>query len=271
MNHEIDWARLSAPELRAIAAQDRSTAILPTGSLEQHGPHLPVMTDTAGAVAACLGGARLAQANVPLAVLPAIPFGLSEYHIPFGGTISLDYATFHSLLRCIVRSLKALGFARLLIVNGHGGNIAPLEISVRELAVEFAMPIVATTPWLNIELRDIAETDEVVEHGCEAETSLMLALFPSTVKPEKFAEASKQTTPQRPEKGYTRFYSFTQCAPSTGTWGDPRTATAEKGQKFLARLEQAVAALIMDDAIWFPPDAVWRPGRGLRNTDGIEK
>jgi creatinine amidohydrolase len=258
---------MTAPELREVAAQKRSTAILPVGSLEQHGPHLPVLTDTIGVAAACHAGARLAAGSRPLAVLPAIWLGLSEYHIPFGGTISLDNATYQAMLRCIVRSLKALGFERLLVVNGHGGNIAPLEISTRELAVEFDIPIVATTPWLNIEVHDIAESDEVVEHGCEAETSLILALAPDCVRPQHFEYAASTSRHRRPEKAFTRFYSFTDCAPLTGTWGDPRTATPEKGLRFLDRLGKAVADIILDERIWFPPEAVWSPGRGLGRTD----
>ena len=81
--------------------------------------------------------------------------GLSEHHFPFGGTVSLDYATFHAVLRCVVRSLRADGFGRLFIVNGHGGNIEPLAVSARELAHEFGVPVVATT-WPNAAPAEIA-------------------------------------------------------------------------------------------------------------------
>src|SRR6478736_1668762 len=120
MTIEVEWARLTAPELREIAGRPGAMAVLPIGSLEQHGPHLP-----------------------------------------FGGTITLDYDTLSRVLRCIARSLKALGFARLLIVNGHGGNIDPLAVAARELAVTFAIPIVATTPWMHAaaEVAAIAESE----------------------------------------------------------------------------------------------------------------
>ena len=150
MSIEVEWARMTAPDLRAIAGRNGALAILPAGSLEQHGPHLPVITDTASASAASIAAARLVVEGpdpVPVAVLPGLWLGLSEHHLPFGGTISVDYAAYRAILESIVRSLRALGFARLLIVNGHGGNIDPLAVASRELAVAYDFPIVATTPW----------------------------------------------------------------------------------------------------------------------------
>jgi len=137
MSIEVEWARMTAPELREIAGRNGALAILPAGSLEQHGPHLPVITDTASASAAAIAAARLVAEGpdpVPVAVLPGLWLGLSEHHLPFGGTISVDYAAYRAILESIVRSLRALGFARLLIVNGHGGNIDPLAVASRELA-----------------------------------------------------------------------------------------------------------------------------------------
>ena len=108
MSIEVEWARMTAPELRAIAAREGALAILPAGSLEQHGPHLPVITDTASASAAAIAAARLVVADpVPVAVLPGLWLGLSEHHLPFGGTISVDYAAYRAILENIVRSLRA--------------------------------------------------------------------------------------------------------------------------------------------------------------------
>src|ERR1700748_1346562 len=133
---------------RAIAAREGALAILPAGSLEQHGPHLPVITDTASASAASIAAARLVGNDTPVAVLPGLWLRPRETPLPFGGTISVDYAAYRAILESIVRSLRALGFARLLIVNGHGGNIDPLAVASRELAVAYDIPIVATTPWV---------------------------------------------------------------------------------------------------------------------------
>jgi len=271
MSIEVEWARMTAPELRAIAAREGALAILPAGSLEQHGPHLPVITDTASASAAAIAAARLVANDVPVAVLPGLWLGLSEHHLPFGGTISVDYAAYRAILESIVRSLRAIGFSRLLIVNGHGGNIDPLAVACRELAVAYGIPIVATTPWFMAreKLAPIFEVDKGAKHACEGETSMMMAIAGDIVKKDKLDEAMQQA-PARVDApaGFSRFYSFSERAPVTGTWGDPRSATADKGARFLAVQAEALAAAIRDKALWSRPDPVWRKGRGQETTAG---
>lgn len=271
MEKEVEWARMTAPVLRELAGRADALAVLPIGSLEQHGPHLPVITDTASASAAAIRAARLVAGDIPVAVLPGLWLGMSEHHLPFGGTITLDYDTLSRTIRCIVRSLKALGFSRLLIVNGHGGNIEPLAVAVRELAVEFALPIVATTPWMLApeEAKKIFEVDDGAHHACEGEASVMLAIVPDAVRAEMFGQAfGNQRHPVDVPADVSRFYSFAERAPVTGTWGDPRSATSEKGERFLDLQASELVKLIRNDVLWTAPDPVWAPGRGLRGTDG---
>ena len=147
MSIEVDWTRLTGPQIRAVAARGGALAVLPVGSLEQHGPHLPVITDTRTAWEVAIRAARIASADMPVLVLPGMWTGMSEHHLPFGGTISLNFAEFRGVIAGVTRSLRAIGFARLLLVNGHGGNIDPLAVAARELAVEYGLPIVSCTPW----------------------------------------------------------------------------------------------------------------------------
>lgn len=271
MTIEVEWARMTAPDLRAIAEKPDALAILPVGSLEQHGPHLPVITDTASASAASIRAARLVAAEIPVAVLPGLWLGMSEHHLPFGGTISVDYQAYEAMLRGIIRSLKALGFKRLLIVNGHGGNVDPLAVAVRELAVTYDMPIVATTPWFlaHEEIAAIFESDTAPKHACEGETSVMMAIAGDIVKTDKLDEAMQQAPkPVQAPDGFSRFYSFSERAPITGTWGDPRLASAEKGEKFLAVQAKALADAIRSESLWSKPDPIWQENRGLKTTAG---
>lgn len=268
---EVEWARMTAPDLREIAARGNALAILPVGSLEQHGPHLPVITDTASASAAAIRAARLVADDVPVAVLPGLWLGMSEHHLPFGGTITVDYQAYEGMLRGVVKSLKALGFGRLLIVNGHGGNIDPLAVAVRELAVTYDLPIVSTTPWFLApkETSAIFESDTAPKHACEGETSVMMAIAGDIVKADKLDEAMQQAPePVHAPDGFSRFYSFSERAPITGTWGDPRLASAEKGERFLAVQAKALADAIRNPALWSKPDPVWRANRGLETTAG---
>ena len=268
---EVEWARLTGPEIRAVAARGDALAVLPIGSLEQHGPHLPVSTDTASASAAAVRAARLVAGEMPVLVLPGLWTGMSEHHLPFGGTISLNFEELRGVLRGVVRSLRAIGFARLLIVNGHGGNVEPLAVAARELAHEFGLPVVACTPWYLTRARvgEIAETAETPAHACEGETSVMMAIAPELVRTERFEEAVRQ----RPEPvgrhdGWSRFWSFSERAPVTGVRGDPRPASAAKGERFLDLHAEALAAGMREATLWRRPDPVWGAGRGLGNTAG---
>ncbi len=271
MMDQVEWAKLTGPEIRAVAAQKDALAVLPIGSLEQHGPHLPVITDTASASAAAIRAARLVAAEMPVLVLPGLWTGMSEHHLPFGGTISLTYSELAGVLRGVVRSLRAIGFARLLIVNGHGGNVEPLAVAARELAHEFGLPVVACTPWYLTRdmIGDIAETQETPAHACEGETSVMMAVAGDLVRTDKFDEAVRQRPDPVPRyDGFSRFWSFSERAPVTGVRGDPRPATAEKGERFLAVQAEVLAQGMRDRGLWRRPDPVWAPGRGQGNTAG---
>lgn len=271
MSHDVEWAKLTGPEIRAVTARGDALAVLPIGSLEQHGPHLPVITDTASVSAAAIRAAWLVADEMPVLVLPGLWTGMSEHHLPFGGTISLNFNELRGVLSGVVRSLRAIGFARLLIVNGHGGNIDPLSVAARELAHEYGLPVIACTPWFLTRQRvaEIAETKETPAHACEGETSVMLAIAPELVRSEKFEEAVRQRPDPVPSyEGFSRFWSFSERAPVTGVRGDPRSATAEKGERFLDMQAEALAAAMRDRPMWRKPDPVWSPGRGQGNTAG---
>jgi creatinine amidohydrolase len=271
MSIEVDWTRLTGPQIRAIAERGGALAVLPVGSLEQHGPHLPVITDTRTAWEISIRAARLAAGAMPVLVLPGMWTGMSEHHLPFGGTISLNFAEFRGVISGVARSLKAIGFGRLLIVNGHGGNIDPLSVAARELAVEYGLPIVSCTPWMVAAeaVAGILEKQKGPAHACEAETSVMLAMTPDTVRVDKLDEAVQQAPPAvKGRAGYGRFWSFSERAPITGTIGDPRAGTAAKGERLLDAMAAALAEGMADRELWRTPDPVWTAGRGLGPTAG---
>lgn len=266
---EIDWSVLTAPEIRAVAARGNALAVLPVGALEQHGPHLPVITDARVAWELSAAAARLVADEMPVLVLPSMWTGMSEHHLPFGGTISLDYAAFSAVLRSVARSVRALGFARLLIVNAHGGNDDPLAVACREMAHEFGMPVVAAKPWSMIPetLAAVLERQTSVQHACEAETSIMLRLAPELVRTDKLERAAQQgpgAIANRP--ALSRFWSFAERAPDSGVRGDPRAGTLAKGEALLTAMAEALAKAMRDETLWRTPDPVWSPGRGLGRT-----
>ncbi len=266
---EVRWERMTAAELRALAERD-PVVVLPVAALEQHGPHLPVWTDSFIGHAVAVRGAELATtpsaggaAPTAAVVLPPMWTGLSEHHFPFGGTISLDYRTFAGVLRCVARSIMADGFRRLFLLNSHGGNIEPLAVASREMAHEFGIPVVTTTitKLAPEAIRATLTAQPGIQHACEGETSLWLHLDPAQVRQDQLANSVSPGGFSAGDAAATRFWSFAERAPVTGVRGDPRAATAEKGQAIFEAMAEGLAAMLRDTALWRAPDPVWRPGR----------
>jgi len=258
---EVRWERLTAPELRALAERD-AVVVAPVASLEQHGPHLPVWTDSLIGHAVSVRAAELCE-DLPAVVLPPMWLGLSEHHFPFGGTISLDYATFAGVLRCIVRSLLADGFSKVMFFNSHGGNADPLAVATRELAHEFGIPVLTTaiTRVAPAEIAAALTAQSGIQHACEGETSLWLHLDPGQVR---MAEIARSVSPggfDASGQAVTRFWSFSERAPLTGVRGDARAATAEKGRAIFEAMAAGLARELRNPAHWSKPDEVWRRGR----------
>jgi creatinine amidohydrolase len=253
----IEWWSLKAPELRELAKRN-AVVIVPVASTEQDGPHLPTQVDCLLAGEIARRAAQQASKTLPTLVTPVVWTGLAEHHMSLGATISLDFDTFFAVLRGVCRSLVRDGFRNILLLNGHGGNIAALTVIVNELAPELDAPIATTTYWLLAQaaFAKILEKQSNVRHACEAETSMVLALKPELVDMSKAAEAVGPTAPELPDViGTTaahRWQSF-KSRTSHGAIGDPRAATAEKGERLLQAAADAVAALIANDKFWKHP------------------
>jgi creatinine amidohydrolase len=247
---DIRWDHLTAEQLRQLAAAPEVIVVVPVAAIEQHGPHLPVMVDSLLCSAVAERAARQVFAQRPVVVAPTVWSGLSEHHMPFGGTITLDYPTFHALLRCVCRSLERHGFGRILLLNGHGGNEAALRVVVEQLSAELEVVLATVTYWhLAAErFRAILERQSGVRHACEAETSMVLALRPELVDQGRFAEARTAEDESGPPGAY-RWRSFA-ARTASGALGDPTAASAEKGERLLEAAGAALAELLLDEPFW---------------------
>ena len=246
---EYEWARLRADELCKYA-QDDTVVILPVAALEQHGPHLPVMVDSRLAEEVSKRTASLGRAKgIPIITLPVVWHGLSEHHMPFGGTVTLTSNTFFLIVRDLIKSISRHGFSKFLILNGHGGNITAAEVCAQDISMELSLPIVAATYWLEAADRfaKILETQTNVMHACEAETSMMMALEPNLVVDSLLNEAKG---PMKLDflnagKGSYRWRSLTHVT-SNGVIGDPSHSSSAKGEQLLREASQAIFELICD-------------------------
>jgi creatinine amidohydrolase len=247
---EVEWANMKASEIRGLKERN-AIAVIPIGSIEQHGPHLPVQVDTLLVSEVARRTARLVADKLPIVVIPTIWSGLAEHHMSLGGTLTLDLTTFFSLVRGIVRSVARNGLSKILLLNGHGGNMAALNAFVGELSVELSLPIALATYWIPAqqEFSRILEKQPSVAHACEAETSMLLALRPDLVA---MSELERVNPPREWGGGNSDVYvwrTVSDWSPS-GVAGVPSAANAEKGEKLLDAAARALADRLGDGRIW---------------------
>ncbi len=255
MQRSVRWGELRAPELRDLAAA-KAMVVVPVAAIEQHGPHLPTMTDTLLTTEVAVRAATLAAAaGRPTVVTSPVWSGLSEHHMALGATLTLDFATFLALLRGVAASLRRHGFERVLLLNGHGGNVAALRTVVEELTRDLSgLQLVTATYWQLAAdlLAPVLETQRGIRHACEAETSMVLALRPELCDAEAFAEAARPDARDRADAfddGAYRWRSFAAMT-SSGTLGDPRAASAEKGERLLTLAAERLAERLADAGFW---------------------
>lgn len=244
------WKELTAPALRELAARD-AFVILPVASMEQHGPHLPVGVDTILCEGVCKLAAEAVQGAMPVVVAPTLWCGMAEHHMAFGGTFTFDIPTYRAVLLAFLKSIARHGFKKVLIVNGHGGNISALAAFLPDFAVETGLKVRATTYFELAQpgMPAILEDQERVRHACEGETSLMMHFAGELVRRDKLPEAiGPQHSTPRP-LGVARYRSFRDFS-DTGVVGDARRATQEKGEKLAIVCRDAIVAVLKDPEAW---------------------
>ena len=216
--------------------------ILPLGSLESHGPHLPFDTD---ALTAYLIALDIAARVPKTAVLPPVNYGVSEHYKEFPFTVSLQFETAIALIRDILESVYREGIRKVFIMNGHDGNIAPIEVAARSAKVSHPdFKIVSLDAWWKM-VGDLVppgffEVWNGLGHGGEGETSICLALFPELCDPDKAAGVVPTLPPYIDIKW--RFSELT----NTGASGDPTKGTRDKGLKMCQILVDTVVQLLTD-------------------------
>ena len=142
--HSLLFAELTRTDLAAIAP--RALAIVPVGATEQHGPHLRRYGFFHAEWVTREAATQAAQ-QIPLVVTPTLPFGSSEHHFPFGGTISLPTTTYYDVVTSIVESLVRDGFRHVYVVNGHGGNHELIQLVARDIALRLPVAVGACSWW----------------------------------------------------------------------------------------------------------------------------
>lgn len=248
-------AHLSWPEIEFARSR---VCVVPLGAAEQHGPHLPMGTDTAIASAIAARVEQRLPDDVLLAPVQAV--GYSPHHAHFG-CLSLDLAGYMEVIKGLGRSFAAMGFRRVLLLNGHGGNDVPCRAALCEMKVELPeLKVVLASYWtLAAEAFGRIRTSPAggMNHACEMETSVMLALHPEQVHMERARDDGPMTRrgEETMQSAIHRVPDMLRPAPyfmvrnfdettGSGTVGSPSHASAEKGVLFLDAAVDASCALV---------------------------
>ena len=242
------------------AAQSGKVAVLPVATYEDHGPHLPIDTD----VVLCNGICERAVAQIPeqAVLIPPVNHGYSPHHMDFHGTITIRWDTFINYVKDVCCSLVHHGFVRILVVNGHGSNSSPLDLSARLTNVEYEGKTLCAmvNHW---DLRQVREAGQRIResshggtaHAGEFETSLYLALRPELVCMDRAVDVRSPLPPSfqidllagtHPEGSAAHLTPYWSSQTPNGVLGDATLATRAKGEQFLSAAVQGLVDLIRE-------------------------
>ena len=253
---ERNWMEAGAAE------HQKKVVVLPLGSLEQHGHHLPLLTDTMiGSEIARRAEAELGDSAL---FLPMLWIGASDHHRAFPGTVSVSNDVYVKVLIDLLESLIGGGFRRIFLLNAHGGNITPGRMAIYDVQLRHYQDKpdlwLAFSSWWAIAAPQIAAIEgieaEAVTHACEMETSMILRLRPELVRPNPeganvafdsafycpdFSQPSRVDVPR----------AFNQIS-RTGAFGHPEVASVEKGEALFSAAVQEVVTFVREFATWEP-------------------
>ncbi len=250
---KVLFAEMTWPEIRDLD-KDR-VVLVPVGTLEDHGPHLPIDTDVRIVSEVCRLAAERARGEVVL--MPAVVHGYSPHHMDFPGTVTINWSTFVDYVLDVCRSLARHGFRRMLIVNGHGSNQNLVEMVARLTVVEFPEVLCAAMFYLTgsrgraaIEKVRESEFPGGMAHACELETSLYLAIEHRLVD---MGKAVREIGFPRSEfvwvdwvDGPVKMMEYWSAMSKSGVMGDPTKASMEKGRFLLGVAAEEVVEVVRD-------------------------
>jgi creatinine amidohydrolase len=249
---ERSWTEVEALTDRVV--------VVPLGSLEQHGHHLPLLTDTLiGAEIARRSEASLGDEAL---FLPMLWIGASDHHRAFAGTVSIGNDNYVRLLVDLLESLIAAGFRRIFLLTAHGGNMLPGSMAIYDVQLRHRdQPDLwlALSSWWRMapeQVRGlIAGDQESVTHACELETSMVLRLRPELVKREaargaNIPFASAFYTPDFHRSSRVEVARAFDQLSLTGAFGHPENATPEQGEALFAAAVDEVVAFVREFATW---------------------
>ncbi|MEK8130455.1 creatininase family protein [Paenibacillus filicis] len=241
--------RLTSLQIKQLQKED-ALVILPVGAIEQHGWHLPVMTDTLIGEDLMTRTMELLPEEANVWLLPPVPYGKSNEHLDFAGTFSLSSTTLMHVLNDIGASLKRNGFRRLLLFNTHGGNVDLLNVAARDLRASTGLTVFYVNPHSLDAASDLVSAEEEAYgiHGGDIETSMLMAIKPSWVHEELRVSEIPDVTELEylTLEGKIRFAWLMSDISHSGIAGDATKASAEKGEIMMQQSARKLAKALQE-------------------------
>jgi creatinine amidohydrolase len=235
--HEMTW-----PLLRQVP-RDGTVVLAPVAACEQHSRHLPTFTDTILVTAVAEGVEQRLPREVLL--LPTLWLGASSHHLPLGGTLSAEVDTHVTVLCDLLTPLLEDGYQRVMLLNGHGGNIDTLHVALRRLQPRYRGRALAGASYWELADKELAGLAEgrrkSMGHACEFETSMVLALRPDLVRREEIRD---DPAPEEPALRGLFLAEDMKQRTDHGAVGYPERASPEKGRAFLAAATDRTADVV---------------------------
>lgn len=255
---------LTWTDIQAMPDKSNVVLIQPVGAIEQHGPHLPLVVDSAIGVAVLGKALEKLESKIPAYALPPLYYGKSNEHWHFPGTITLTAQTLMAVLVEVAVSVYRAGFRKLVFINSHGGQPQVLEIVARDLHQQYedfmVFPLFTwRVPHIAKELLTPKE-QELGIHAGDAETSMLLSILPDYVKMDAAVAEYPYSLPEDSllsMEGKLPFAWVTRDLTQSGVLGDPTTATKEKGDRLLDSVSDGWAQVIRDIHAFSQPQA-WK-------------
>lgn len=249
------WDNLTFTELKLLSSE-KAIVLLPIGSIEQHGPHLPVGTDTILATAMAEKSAEvLNQKGIKAIVAPSLTVCNSTHHMSFSGSMTLTPTTFMQVLLENCKCIAAHGFQKIVLINGHGGNQSPIQCALITINETLGFPVYHMNyykyPNMSEEHPRFLTTQSGMIHACEAETSLMLAINESLVDPIYKETSGKSVCGFWAEDdGMISTFRRMEHVTDNGVEGNSYAATKEKGEAIIALSVTNLVNVLSSPQLW---------------------
>lgn len=236
-----EYHALTRPEISKIATRGRGIAVLPVGSTEQHGPHLPVGTDAYTSAYYVKEALRKVKGEADFLVLPQLPYSLSVEHISYPATLSLTPETLIRVLVELGQGLTKTGIHKLIIFNGHGGNDHILQVAARELH-KSGLEVYCSSV---IPLMDAMGVEPSAVHADKVETSIIMAIRPELVREDKITPELDRSVDKWLRlcdfHAYMTETWFAEDVSVDGVIGAPTQASPAFGREWLEKLTDEMA------------------------------